>query len=213
MQDSAILVAHPADLTRLGMQTVLSQIPRFRVDASVHTLGHLLQALHEHPTKVVIFDQHLDPECDAIAILRRLNRIVPLTAPILLGTVQNGLFIRDILAAGARGYLLNSDDLRDCLPLAVETVAAKGLYLSPTANTEYLLAMQSEDRHWRIDPEAHAVLRLLANGEHIREIALRLNIAPRRAYWIREKLRKRFQANTNEHLISRAVAEGLASPT
>jgi hypothetical protein len=38
-----------------------------------------------------------------------------------------------------------------------------------------------------------------------------MGVPLRRIYWVRQKLRKRFGANTNEHLISLAVAEGFAS--
>jgi hypothetical protein len=31
-------------------------------------------------------------------------------------------------------------------------------------------------------------------------------------YWVREKLRRRFGAKTNEHLIQRAAAEGFIYP-
>ncbi|MCB9457893.1 MAG: hypothetical protein H6671_18070 [Anaerolineaceae bacterium] len=38
----------------------------------------------------------------------------------------------------------------------------------------------------------------------------RVDVPPLRIYWVRQKLRKRFGANTNEHLISMAVSEGFA---
>jgi hypothetical protein len=35
-----------------------------------------------------------------------------------------------------------------------------------------------------------------------------MRLKRRRVYWVTEKMRSRFGATTNEHLISRAVAEG-----
>lgn len=75
-----------------------------------------------------------------------------------------------------------------------------------------LVAMQSPQRDWHLDAEARAVLRLLAQGNHIGQIALQLQMPPRHVYWIRDKLRQRFGANTNEHMISRAAAEGYIFP-
>ena len=43
------------------------------------------------------------------------------------------------------------------------------------------------------------------------DIARQLDIPMRRAYFLRYKLKQRFGATTNEHLISRAVAEGFAT--
>jgi DNA-binding CsgD family transcriptional regulator len=47
-------------------------------------------------------------------------------------------------------------------------------------------------------------------GLPIADIARQLDIPMRRAYFLRYKLKQRFGATTNEHLISRAVAEGFA---
>jgi FixJ family two-component response regulator len=85
-------------------------------------------------------------------------------------------------------------------------------FLSPTANAEYLVAMQSPERDWQLDNEARSVLRMLAQGYHTGQIAYELEIPLRRVYWVREKLRCRFGALTNEHMISRAAAEGFVFP-
>ena len=106
------------------------------------------------------------------------------------------------------GYLYKSDDLCELLVTAIDTVLLDRPYLSPTANAEYLIAMQSPNANERLDPEARQVLQLLAHGEHAGQISKRLGIDKRRVYWVREKLRRRFGAKTNEHLIQRAAAEG-----
>jgi hypothetical protein len=52
------------------------------------------------------------------------------------------------------------------------------------------------------------VLRLLAQGCRPQEIALMRGVLVRRIYWVGNKLRNRFGAETNEHLIARAAEEG-----
>jgi DNA-binding CsgD family transcriptional regulator len=71
--------------------------------------------------------------------------------------------------------------------------------------------MQSPLRDWHLDAESRQVLRLLSNGLYVNEIARELHKPLRRIYWVRQKLRKRFGANTNEHLIRMAIAEGFTS--
>jgi DNA-binding NarL/FixJ family response regulator len=128
-----------------------------------------------------------------------------------MGTLSDGLLIRDLFAVGACGYLAAGDDLPACLLTAVDTVLRERPYLSPTANSEYLITMHTRDRNWKLDAEARAVLRLLAQSFTVGRIAAQLQVKPRRVYWVREKLRYRFGATTNEHLISWAVMEGFAS--
>lgn len=82
------------------------------------------------------------------------------------------------------------------------------MYFSHTVSTEYLTAVQQPHGRERLDREAQQVLYLLAHSAHAGQISEQLGIDKRRVYWIREKLRKRFDARTNEHLIQRAAAEG-----
>ena len=52
------------------------------------------------------------------------------------------------------------------------------------------------------------VLRLMAQGYRPQEIALMRGVPVRRIYWVGNKLRRRFGAETNEQLMVRAAAEG-----
>lgn len=131
---------------------------------------------------------------------------------IVMGALVDGLLIHELFAQGVAGYLYKSDDLQECLPLAVDTVMRDRPYLSSTANAEYLVAMQSPESIVTLDDELRQVLKRLAHGEHVGEIAHGMGITLRRVYWVRQKLRQRFGAKTNEHLIHRAAVEGFLYP-
>ena len=146
------------------------------------------------------------------ALVERLKNAAPQSRLVVLGGQVDGLLVRDLFACSVLGYLFLGDDLGDCLPPALGTVLNNRPYLSPTANAEYLVAMQSPLRNWQLDSEARAVLRLLARGLHISQIAEQMDVPLRRIYWVRQKLRKCFGDNTNEHLISMAVSEGFSYP-
>jgi len=126
---------------------------------------------------------------------------------IVTGTLTEGLIIRDLFAAEMKGYLYcKGDPLREVLITAINTVMVNRLFLSPTANSEYLVSM----RDWQIDAEASQVLRLVSKEMHVNNIAQELEKPIRHIYRVRQKLRKRFNATTNEHLVMRAAAEGFA---
>ncbi len=202
-----LVVADAADLIRLGIEAVLRGRSEFVVEASVNTRAELLVAAVAKP-QVIVIDERLDPGVDILQIVEEVLHISPQTQVLVSGYLRDGLLIRDLFAAGCQGYLYKGDELQESLVAAVETVMRDRLYLSATANAEYLVAMQTPQRDWQLDQEARGVLRLLAQGQHVGQIALTLEIHPRRVYWVREKLRIRFGALTNEHMISRAAAEG-----
>lgn len=147
-------------------------------------------------------------DMDILSAVEQIQQLDPRVRILVMGSLLDGLLVRDLFACGVRGYLYKSDNLEEHLSTAIDTVLRDRPYLSPTANAEYLVAMQSAQRDWQLDREARAVLRMLARGHHIAQIACELNIPQRRVYWVREKLRRRFGALTNEHMICRAAAEG-----
>lgn len=154
--------------------------------------------------------QTLDLLIDVLALIEQIKQRSSLRM-IVLGSVIDGLLVRDLFAAGAIGYLYLADDLTDCLISAVRTVLKDRFYLSPTVNAEYFVVMQSPRRDWQLDAEMRLVLRLLVQGCHMHDIAAQMKLSLRRVYWVREKLRGRFGVTTNEHLISRAVLEGFTA--
>lgn len=113
-----------------------------------------------------------------------------------------------VLARGCVSRVRNGDLLQNDLANAVYAVMRGKPYLSPLANTEYLVAAQTGRNEWRLDAEAREVLRLLAQGYRPQEIGLQRQVSALRIYWVVSKLRLHFAAETNEHLIARAVQSG-----
>lgn len=206
-----IVIADDSDLTLLGAEAILSGEAPFTVQGTARCLHELLALLETTPADVVLFNEWLY-NADVLSVVAQVQTIRPRARLIVMGALSDGLLIRDLFAMGVRGYLYKSDDLGECLVTAIETVMRDRPYLSPTANAEYLIAMQSPLRDAHLDEEARAVLRMLANGQHVGEIACALDVSVRRVYWVRQKLRDRFGANTNEHMISRAAQEGFIFP-
>jgi DNA-binding NarL/FixJ family response regulator len=207
-----ILAAHN-DLMVLGASTVLGKCPYVDVTAAVQDVYTLVHRIEADKPNVILFSERLDPFSDPVALVERLKGATQQAHLMVVGATHDGLLIGDLFSVGIKAYLYESDELQHCLVPAVTTVMANRLYLSPTANAEYLTAIHTGERDWKLDPEARSVLRLLAGGCTIGSIAAQLQVNPRRVYWVREKLRHRFGATTNEHLISRAVAEGFGSFT
>src|SRR5262249_54821110 len=132
----------------------------------------------------------------------------PNTSIVIIGNMTDGVLIHNLFIHGVKGYLYRSDTLRQYLIPALKTVVLNRPYLSPTANAEYLITLQSGNSVTQLNAEARAVLNYLAQGVSINQIASVMGTSPRRIYAIRDRLRHRFGVETNEHLISRAVAEG-----
>lgn len=206
--DIRIVLGDESDVVLIGVQTILKECATWKVVDTTRNGDELLDVVQRLQPEIILFNERLDPLIDVLALVERLKNASPKSSLVVFGSQADGLLVRDLFACGVLGYLFSGDDLRNCLIPALTTILHNRPYLSPTANAEYLVAMQSPIRDWKLDSEGRAVLRLLARGLHINDIATQMDVPLRRIYWVRQKLRKRFGANTNEHLISMALSEG-----
>ncbi len=202
-----ILIGESNSLTVFGAKTLLEKRANTEI---VHAENGtvLIEVAKTLQPDLILLGDRFDPLIDTLALVEQMLYAAPSARIIVMGTSIDGLVIRDLFTMGVCGYLAAGDDLSSCLLTALDVVLREYPYLSPTANAEYLLTMQGSNRDWQLDPEARAILRLLASGCTAREIAARLHLKLRRVYWVTEKMRARFGAATNEHLISLATAEG-----
>lgn len=203
-----ILIADEMDLVTDGARLALQDKPDWIVTGEYHTLTDAIQHLETVGVDVIICGDQIDPLYNAFHLVDRLQSTAPHAPVVLIGTIMDGKLLSELFDSGVHGYLHRGDPLRECLPTAIRTVLKGTLYLSPSASAAYLTAMQTHERHPNLDEEARLVLQLLAQGYTVGEIAVQLGIPLRRVYWVREKLRRRFGATTNEHLIRRSTGEG-----
>ena len=209
MEAHSVLVVDGVDLSLIGAETLINGYETYRLDGLVHSYDDLVEFLETVMPSVIVLGDDIEVALDVIILVRRIRDQAPTARLVMVGGIMVGALIHDLIQAGLDAYLFNGDEMRICLLQALDAVTQGRRYLSPTANAEYLITMQSPEANARLDDEARQVLHLLATGAHIGQISLRLNIDNRRVYWIREKLRRYFGANTNEHLISCAYAEGI----
>lgn len=204
-----IVIADDVDLVLKGIQSVLMGWSEGEVIGTYQSVSELLDGLTKKPVDVVILDDRIDPECAPLYVIQQVQVIAPKAKIIILGTVVDGMVVQEFFARGIHGYLYKSDTLANTIIPAIRAVVMHGkLYLSPTAGAEHMAAMQEGRRRWQLDDEALTILRLLADGGHVSQIAHRLSVSPYRIYAVRNKLRARFGAENNEAMISRATAEG-----
>jgi DNA-binding NarL/FixJ family response regulator len=204
-----IVIADGSSLAVVGAESLLKGRANTLI-LKAENADDLIAQTAAHQPAVILLGDGFDPLHDTLALIGRLCQVAPSARLIVMGSTNAGLFIHDLLCLGVSGYLAKADDLGACLLTAIETVLRDRPYLSPTANAEYLLAIQTRQQVWKLTEEERMVLRLLAGGATAAEIAKRMRTRRRRVYWITEKLRGRFGATTNEHLITRANAEGYA---
>jgi DNA-binding NarL/FixJ family response regulator len=177
--------------------------------AAYKDTAQLQIALKSGRLDVLILDDLFDQTTWIGSLVEALRILAPRISIIIIGSFADGALICELLQAGIVGYLYRGDELRPLFEASLRAVRAHKPYFSPTASSEYAVAVQSgRGQHWHLDRESKTVLRMLASGMSVNEIAAELRVKPRHIYRLRTKLRKRFNAATNEAVIVAAALQG-----
>jgi len=124
-----ILLADNHQMYRDAIGTMLRRQPDLQVVADVDDGVAALEAVLEHQPDIALMDVGM-PRMDGIDATRAITAQAPSVKVVALSLHSEPGFVRAMLEAGARGYVLKEDPF-DQLLQAIHEVAAGRTYLSP----------------------------------------------------------------------------------
>lgn len=136
----------------------------------------IAKAAELHPD-VVVMDVAM-PELNGIEATRRLAETSPQTRVLALSMHKDSVYVREILRAGARGYLLKDSIDVDFLT-AVRAVARGEGYLSPAVSDAVLTDYRKHvsDPLDLLSSREREVLQMIAEGKTNKDVAGVLNLS------------------------------------
>jgi two-component system, NarL family, response regulator NreC len=204
-----ILLADDHAVVRQGFGRILAAEPDMEIVGEAAT-GHEAIALTEElQPDVVVMDVAM-PELNGIEATRRLADGAPRARVLALSMHKDSVYVREILRAGAKGYLLKDAVDRDLLA-AVRAVARGEGYLSPAVSE----AVLSDYRKHVTDPvdlltsREREVLQMIAEGKTNKEIATLLNLSVYTVDAHRGRIMEKLNLHTTGELVRFAMRKGL----
>lgn len=158
---------------------------------------------------VIVMDVAM-PELNGIEATRRVADLSPRTRVLALSMHKDSVYVREILRAGARGYLLK-DSIASDLLAAVRAVARGEGYLSPGVSD----AVLNDYRRHVSDPidlltsREREVLQMIAEGKTNKEIATVLNLSVYTVDAHRGHIMEKLNLHSVTDLVRFAVRAGL----
>src|SRR5215831_20249311 len=116
-----ILLADDHDVVRRGLISMLAARPDWEVCGEAQNGREAVSLAVKLKPNVAVLDLSM-PELNGLEATRQIRKEVPETEVLVFSMYESEEFVRDLLAAGARGYVLKSDVAAQLLT-AVETVA------------------------------------------------------------------------------------------
>ena len=176
-QPLRIVIADDHPIFLIGLRAVLERDEQVRIVGEATSPQALAALLQRCPCDVLVTDFMMpaEPQADGLRLIEQLRRHHP-TLPIVVVTMLNnaGLF-HAILELGVMG-LLSTASLANELPEAVRRVRQQQCYVAHTIRQS--LSAVGTDRlqsHEQLSPRELEVIRLLARGLTVGEIAAHLH--------------------------------------
>ncbi len=205
-QTIRVVLADDHTTFRRSMQRMLDAEPDVEVVADFADVARVHEHTEVHRPDVLVLDLHV-ANSSTVALVRQLRARFPDTALLILTMEDNAVFARQLLAAGAAGYVLKEHAASD-LADAIRYVHAGETFVSAkvAAKLEQLDQLMGEDGLTARELE---VLRLAALGYTSTEIAKQLHVSTRTVETHRARLHEKLQLRSRAELVQYALGRGL----
>jgi DNA-binding NarL/FixJ family response regulator len=157
--------------------------------------------------QIVVMDITM-PGTSGIEAMQRMLAYRPDARVLIFSMHEDAIFARRALQAGAFGYVTKAS-APHVLVDAVRSVAAGKKYLSPEVAQKLALHEFSRDQEEGLSAREFEVLRLLADGHSIKEIAESMGLNPKTVSNHQTSIKQKLGADTAIQLIKKATQLGI----
>ena len=211
-----ILVADDHDVVRHGLRALIEAKPGWQVCGEATNGQDAAAMAQELQPDIAILDVSM-PMLNGLEATRLIRKASPATEVLVFTMHESEQLIRDVLAAGARGYLLKSDTGHS-LVTALEALAAHRPYfnwkVSETILEGFLRATPEEDAggaRETLTAREREIVQLLAEGLRTKDIAERLGITAKTVETHRAAVMRKLDAHSVVDLVRYAMRNRIAS--
>jgi DNA-binding NarL/FixJ family response regulator len=208
-----ILIADDHEVARKGIRSLLESHPGWEICGEAKDGREAVDLAVQQKPDVLLLDIGM-PNLNGLDAARQILTITP-DARILILTIHDSeQVVREVLAAGARGFLLKSDAGRD-LVAAVEALQnRRTFFTSKVAQMMldgYLRPYEERETTTQqvLTPREREVIQLVAEGKTTKEIATTLSLSVKTAETHRTNLMRKLDLHSIADLTLYAVRNGI----
>jgi DNA-binding NarL/FixJ family response regulator len=159
-----------------ALSDLLKDYSDIQLVATSNQGSQLLNLVKDHNPDVAIVDIGMTGNAfDPISSVRTLHERYPNVKVLILTGYDDGLWARELVKAGASGYMLKSDDFSLSIPQAVRALSQGGKFFSPGVADKLV-----ENDLDKLTPRELSVLNLLSQGLATEAIARNLGVSEKR---------------------------------
>lgn len=213
-----ILIADDHDVVRRGIRSILETAPDFRVAGEAATGREAVQMAEETKPEVVIMDINM-PELNGLDATRMVMKSLPHTQVLILTMHESEHLVREVLQAGARGFLLKSDAGQDLIR-AIHALESRQVYFTSKVSELLLSGYLSgntakegagvESGHV-LSPREREVVQLLVEGNSNKQVAAILGISIKTVETHRSRIMEKLNLSAFSDLVRYAIRNNIVA--
>jgi len=211
-----ILIADEHEVARRGIRSILESHPGWEVCGEANDGRESVDLARRTKPDVVLLDIGM-PNLNGLEAARQILAVSPDAAILILTMHDTDQMVREVLRAGARGFLLKSDAGRDLI-VAVEALQQQRTFFTTRVSQMVLdgyLSLEnledgSEDGSGdALTTREREVIQLLAEGKTSKEVAVTLSLSVKTAETHRTNLMRKLDLHSVADLTRYAVRNGI----
>jgi two-component system response regulator NreC len=208
-----VLVCDDHELFREGVKAILRDEPTIEVVAEAHNGREGLELSVSLQPDVVLMDMEM-PDLDGLEATRRIKRAAPSVKVLILTMYAEDELVARCLEAGAQGYALK-DTPSAQLVYAIREVSRNARYMSPSALKSMVDhyvrggGARTESRYETLTDREREVLKLLADGCSVKQIATQLELSAKTIDVHKTNLMRKLDVHDRVELVRYALQNKL----
>ncbi len=210
-----VILADDHNILRAGLKSLLQGSHDVEVIAESDNGRDTVALARELEPDIVVMDVAM-PDMNGVDATRKIGQLAPQVRVLALSSHNDGAFVKGMLEAGARGYLLKDAATGELLT-ALEAVHKGQIYVSPSV-TDTLVGDYLQRVKGDIGPDAQIlstrereVLQLVAEGKSSAQIAAALHLSDRTVETHRKRIMDKLGIRSIAALTKYAIREGITS--
>jgi DNA-binding NarL/FixJ family response regulator len=211
-----ILIADDHDVARGGIRALLENHPGWQVCGEAKDGRETVELVAKTKPNLILLDIGM-PNLNGLEATRQILATAPEALILILTMHDTEQLVREVLRAGARGFLFKSDAGRDLIT-AVEALQQGRTFFTTRVSQLVLNGFLDRDQPGGESPERNLelltsrereVIQLLAEGKTSKEVAVALSLSVKTAETHRTNLMHKLDLHSVADLTRYAVRNGI----